>query len=298
MYPFGKYTLNTPDSAACAAAFLPAHLPVFAVCAAVFLLSLLPAAELHAGTKTSVKTTSVTDYSEVFDGERCGTVTLNYLDSDGRPASGASFLFLQVALFENEASGGRITDSYSSLLKRKDGSVVPVTASSKAGDLLPYALDTWKTAISGNRSSLKKAGKKSVRKTSADGGSMIRAVSGKNGKLTLKDVPPGVWLVYEESAAKGFLRSEPFLFTLPLADSSSKGSGQSVTGWNYSVTLEPKAVRGKSTPTPTPKTEKKTTVPNKSTNPVKTGDRNRIELFAAIILFAFVLSMQLVRRRP
>jgi hypothetical protein len=260
LYPSGKYDPT---------------MPAFAVCMAVFLFLLLPSAELHAGTRAVVKSSSGEDFSDVFDEERRGTVTLRYLDSEGRPAAGASFLFFRVALFDKEAKDGRLTDSYSSLLKRKNGSVVPVTPSSKAADLLPY-----------------------VRK----GKKMIRAVSGKNGKLTLKNVPLGVWLVSEETAADGFLRSEPFLFTLPAADSppdgTGKAAGKTITGWNYHLTLEPKAVRGKTTPTPTPKPQNHPSVPSKSTVPVKTGDRNRAEFFAAMMLFAFVLSMQLLRRRP
>lgn len=147
------------------------------------------------------------DAEAVVDPGRKGSIVIEYLSSDGRtPVSGASFVFRRIA---EPAVGSVMTNEglndgiWTSLL-----GTMEINEFTDTGAVLAAAKEAY---INGNP---------------RNGGKTYSGVTDDEGRLVLDDVEQGLYVAEEVGSAKGYLESEPFIFSIPyVAHKPAEGHG-------------------------------------------------------------------------
>lgn len=150
-----------------------------------------------------------------------GSLTILYYDSaDGKePVAGAEFTCMRIGIPVFEGSGGKLVSRYEPVIG-SGKSAVDVNSDINADEIAPFVARAYQGTV-------------------PPGGRKYAGKTGKNGRLHLKGLEPGAYLVTETSPAKDHLASAPFVFAIPHT-TRSPGSMAGIV--SYDAEAEPKPV--------------------------------------------------------
>ena len=171
------------------------------------------------------------DTVQDYDGSRTGRITIDYREKDdeGRPVQGAVFRYYKIADLVTETGGASGTAE----------SAAENTADASSGSLSEaYTGSRYQSVIDGitvNGDTLAEDIRDAVLFAYKDA-SVAEGTTDANGYATT-ELAPGAYMGVEVKPEIGYLPSDPFLFAVP----EGRVNGDVVDGWNYHVTVYPKA---------------------------------------------------------